>query len=70
MSSSPLVVADVSRWGDTGKNVMVSCREPSPCLSGTLQGFSVVVNAAIDRIEAIHQSAHALRDTQTDTGGK
>lgn len=62
VSSDPLEVLDMRRGGDAGKRVLAQCREPSSCLKAELYGQSVAVNAAIERLEAIHQSAHALRE--------
>ena len=61
-TSDPLEVLDTRKFGDAGKRVLVQCREPSSCLIAHLYGQSVAVNAAIERLEAIHQSAHALRE--------
>lgn len=62
MASDPLIVLDMRQMGDAGKRIRVECREPSACMSGELYGYSSVLNAAIERLEAIHQSAHALKD--------
>lgn len=65
MASDPLVVLDMRQMGDAGKRVQVECREPSSCLSVGLYGQSVAVNAAVEALERIHQSAHALREVGT-----
>ena len=65
-SSDPLVTADMTPPGLAGKEMHVACREPSSCISGRLRGPSAVVYTAIERLEAIHQSAHALRGTDDD----
>jgi hypothetical protein len=62
VASDPLIVLDVRLFGDAGKRVRVECREPSPCMSGELYGYSGVLNAAGEKLEAIHQSAHAMRE--------
>lgn len=60
--SEPLQVLDWGRPGKPGKGVLVQCVEPASCLRAELHGQSVAVNAAIERLEAIHQAAHALRE--------
>lgn len=63
--SDPLVVAETTTREQTGKSVYVACREPSPCLSANLHGYSEVVHAAVDALERIHQRAHALKEDRS-----
>lgn len=40
----------------------IRAKEPAPCMRSRLAGTTAVVHAAIEALERIHQSAHALRE--------
>lgn len=62
VNSDPLVVAEVTTVAERGKVVVIECKEPAPCMRSRCAGTTAVVNAAVEALERIHQSAHALRE--------
>lgn len=62
VASDPLVVAEVTTVAERGKVVLIECKEPAPCMRSRLAGTTAVVHAAIEALERIHQSVHALRE--------
>lgn len=64
-TSDPLVASDITKMSATGREVLVSCREPQPCLSGSLNGATAVVREALARLEDLHQAVHRIATEAT-----
>lgn len=64
MAADPLIAAYMHRIGEPGTEVSFHCPEPQPwrCMTGSVKGPTFAVNAALEKLEAIHQAAHELRE--------